>query len=198
MKKLVLALAIISSFKAVAGSKYESWGNNFINLPNNVSGTRDVVIGVVDTGIDTDHKYLKNNIMKAVDFSHTNAKDGHGHGTHIAGIIKSIFPQVKLVSLKYYNPNFDGQESLDATLRALKYAVDSNVDIINYSGGGPEASLQELKILKNAERKGILVICASGNERADIDTRKNAFYPASYGLSNIIAVSAHDENNKTL
>jgi len=83
--------------------------------------------------------------------------------------------------------------NLNATIRALQYAVDNNVDVINYSGGGPEASVEELRVLKAAEKKGILVIAAAGNERSNIDDKRHAYYPASYGLSNIITVGAHDD-----
>jgi len=76
--------------------------------------------------------------------------------------------------------------------------VDNNVAIINYSGGGPEPSTAEQKILKEAESKGILVVAAAGNEKSNIDIKKNAYYPASYGLSNIITVGAHDEFNKVI
>src|SRR5690606_35904243 len=103
--------------------------------------------------------------------------DKHGHGTHVAGIVKSIFPDVKILAIKYYNPKASGQANLDATVKALQYAVDQNVDVINYSGGGPEASVEELRVLKAAEAKGILVIAAAGNERSNIDDKKNAYYP---------------------
>ena len=159
------------------------------------------MVAVVDTGIQGDHTFLARNIYVpggkkvdannfGVDFSGdkvTNAPtDAHGHGTHVAGIVKSIFPDVKILALKYYNPKASGQQNLDATIKALQYAVDHNVDVINYSGGGPEASVEELRVLKQAEKKGILVIAAAGNERSNIDDKRHAYYPASYGLSNII------------
>lgn len=173
---------------------------------------KDVVVAVVDTGIQFDHPFLKDNLYVSegvlnknnygVDFSvkgKTAApNDTHGHGTHVSGIIKSIFPEVKILALKYYNPQASGQANLNATIKCLEYAVDQNVDVINYSGGGPEPSIEELRVLKKAEKKGILVIAAAGNESSNIDVRKNAYYPASYGLSNIITVGAHDQNVKLI
>lgn len=199
-------------------SRYASWGIDpdkhlaSINLRNSwtkFQKNKDVVVAVIDTGIQGDHAFLKDNIyvvsgksgksnygMDFSDAKKTTAtpSDQHGHGTHVAGIVKSIFPEVKILALKYYNPKATGQANLEATIKALKYAVDQNVDVINYSGGGPEASVEELRILKEAEKKGILVIAAAGNERSNIDDKKNAYYPASYGLSNIITVGAHDDN----
>jgi subtilisin family serine protease len=198
-------------------SRFASWGIDpdkhlaSINLKDSwkrFKKNRDIVVAVIDTGIQGDHSFLAQNIHVVggkksdanygVDFSGdkvTNTPaDQHGHGTHVAGIVKSIFPEVKILALKYYNPKASGQANLDATIKALKYAVDQNVDVINYSGGGPEASVEELRVLKEAERKGILVIAAAGNERSNIDDKKHAYYPASYGLSNIITVGAHDDS----
>lgn len=197
-------------------SRYASWGIDpdkhlaSINLKESwtkFKKNKEIVVAVVDTGIQGDHAFLANNIYVVggksgannygVDFSGekvTNTpSDQHGHGTHVAGIVKSIYPDVKILALKYYNPKASGQANLDATIKALQYAVDHNVDVINYSGGGPEASVEELRVLKAAEKKGILVIAAAGNERSNIDDKRHAYYPASYGLSNIITVGAHDD-----
>lgn len=222
---LAITLSLNLSVASAAGlaynpelliSRYASWGIDpdkhlaSINLKeswNRFKKNKDIVVAVVDTGIQGDHAFLVNNIYVlggkisstnfGVDFSGdkvTNAPtDAHGHGTHVAGIVKSIFPEVKILALKYYNPKASGQANLDATIKALKYAVDHNVDVINYSGGGPEASVEELRVLKEAEKKGILVIAAAGNERSNIDDKRHAYYPASYGLSNIITVGAHDD-----
>lgn len=203
-------------------SKYTSWGidpvfqDAWINLAQAwkiFKKNREVVVAVIDTGIDPRHEYLKDNIhvLEGVkgatnygkDFSVLSSKsrrdpsgrtpiDNHGHGTHVAGILKSVFPEVKILPIKYYNPDRSGQENLSSLIKSLEYAINAEVDIINYSGGGPEPAIQELKILKKAESKGILVIAAAGNERSDIDLRDKAFYPASYGLSNIVTVTAHD------
>ncbi len=222
---LILNLMVGSAFAAEARlafnaelliSRYASWGIDpdkhlaSINLKESwtkFKKNKEVVVAVVDTGIQGDHAFLANNIYVVdgkksstnygMDFSGekvTNSpSDQHGHGTHVAGIVKSIFPDVKILALKYYNPKASGQQNLDATIKALQYAVDHNVDVINYSGGGPEASVEELRVLKAAEKKGILVIAAAGNERSNIDDKRHAYYPASYGLSNIITVGAHDD-----
>lgn len=209
--------------EAMLTGRFTSWGidpnykKSSINLKESwqkFKKQKEVTVAVVDTGIQYDHPFLKDNIYTnkgkasssnfGLDFSKgakeqkTAPTDEHGHGTHVAGIIKSIFPEVRILPLKYYNPKASGTENLKATIKALRYAVDSNVDIINYSGGGPEPSEEEKKILLEAEEKGILVIAAAGNEKSDIDKKANHYYPASYGFSNIITVGAHDEFNKII
>lgn len=216
ISKILLSLLIVTNTyagidTAQLTTRFSSWGVNpslsaSINLLpvwKKFEMKKQIKVAVVDTGIDQNHSFLKSNHYNAFDFSKKTtkigiAKDEHGHGTHVSGIVKSVFPQVQIITLKYYNPTASGLESLDATLKALKHAVDLNVDVINYSGGGPEASMKELRILKEAERKGILVVCAAGNEGQNIDDKKHAFYPASYGLKNIISVTAYDRNLKTL
>ena len=108
-------------------SNYVSWGIN----PENPSGInlleawkkfkkkKEIVVAVVDTGIDPIHPFLEKNIFVesgkvdennfGVDFSIGKRVKGapidqHGHGTHVSGIIKSIYPDVKILALKYYNP----------------------------------------------------------------------------------------------
>lgn len=202
-------------------SPFSSWGidpsykKGSINLKDSwkkFKKQKDIVVAVIDTGIQFNHPFLKDNLFVpegatsainyGLDFSQKSIlktpKDSHGHGTHVSGIVKSIFPDVKILSLKYYNPHASGQANLNSTIKALKYAVDNNVDIINYSGGGPEPSAEEKAVLLQAERKGILVIAAAGNEKSNIDQRENAYYPASYGFSNIITVGAHDEYNQVI
>jgi len=206
----------------VLTSEYASWGVEPTNKTSSINlvpawrtfkKKKDIVVAVIDTGIDPNHPFLSQNIYvnngKAstknygIDFSKNRKNagepfDNHGHGTHVSGIIKSVYPNVKILSLKYYNPKASGQDNLDSTIDALRYAVEQNVDVINYSGGGPEPALEELKILKEAERKGILVVAAAGNEESNIDIRSNAYYPASYGLKNIITVTAHNKQLQML
>lgn len=202
-------------------NRFASWGVNpnlkqsSINLERSwkkFEKKKDIIVAVVDTGIDPKHPYLAKNIYVpkgkvsalnyGVDFSKKSKNslpiDTHGHGTHVSGIVRSIFPDVRILALKYYNPQASGQANLNSTIKALAYAVEQNVDIINYSGGGPEPSSEELAVLRKAEKKGILVIAAAGNEKSNIDLKENAYYPASYGLSNIITVGAHNEANKII
>jgi len=208
--------------KSLLTSEFSSWGVQPSNQRSSINlipawkkfkKKKDIVVAVIDTGIDPNHPFLANNLVVingskstknyGIDFSKSRIDrkqpfDEHGHGTHVSGIVKSVYPNVKILALKYYNPKASGQDNLNSTIEALRYAVDQNVDIINYSGGGPEPALEELKILKEAERKGILIVAAAGNEESNIDVRSNAYYPASYGLKNIITVTAHDKNLQML
>lgn len=132
--------------------------------------------------------------------------DRNGHGTHISGIIaasgagansyRGVCPGAKIMSIRYYNEQASGLQNLQNSIKALRYAIDNGATIINYSGGGNEPSEEELKALKLAESKGILVVAAAGNERSNADEKK--YFPASYGLSNTISVAAIDSTGQMI
>lgn len=133
----------------------------------------------------------------------SNIEDEHGHGTHIAGLIaadhpdfQGIAPGTKLMILKYYDPKAPIGGNLMSSVRAIKYALRMGAHIINYSGGGFEPFPAEREALLEAEKKGVLVVAAAGNENANADAL--AFYPASYKLSNILPVMALSPNQKRL
>lgn len=135
-----------------------------------------------------------------------NLVDNHGHGTHIAGIIGAaagngkgiagIAPEVSLMILKYYDPKVPKTDNLKNTVNAIKYAVKMKAHIINYSGGGTEFSQEEFEAIKEAQKQGILFVAAAGNERSNSD--KHKYYPADYGLTNIISVTAIDPTTEVL
>lgn len=183
-------------------SRFASWGVdpdkgfasiNLIEAWRNFKTHKPVVVAVIDTGIDAHHSFLANNIASTVDFTKSTSNDVHGHGTHIAGIIKSIYPEVRILPLKYYDAKQTADESISATVKAIKFAINANVDFINYSSAGSGNALEELKVLEEAKDKGILVIAAAGNKGENIDILGHASYPANYGLSNVITVAGYDD-----
>lgn len=219
----------IQSLKPAAIQTFKNWGLMNTTAKSHISapeawkiseGSQDVVVAVIDTGVDSNHKDLKINMWsdpakkgeKVYGWNFVNDKanpaDDHGHGTHVAGIIGAVAnPQagvsgvahkVSIMAVKYYSESNTGPVNLKNTIRALNYAIDHGAKIINYSGGGPERSEEEYIAMKRAESKGILVVAAAGNERSDTDKSENYYYPAAYRLSNTISVAAIDINNKLL
>jgi subtilisin family serine protease len=101
-----------------------------------------------------------------------------------------------MMILKYYDPKVAVSDNLKNTILAINYAVKMNANIINYSGGGTEYSQPEKNAIEGALRKGILFIAAAGNEKNNSD--KYHYYPADYGLSNIVSVTAVDPGTEVL
>lgn len=124
--------------------------------------------------------------------------DDQGHGTHISGIIKNEFirhtanttfaPSIRLMILKYFDPNAKNEDNLINSTRAIQYANKMKAQVINYSGGGGEPYAQELIAIKASAQQDILFVAAAGNNNSNMDVQK--YYPASYGLGNIISVAA--------
>lgn len=156
-------------------------------------------------GIDDDNNGFVDDVHGWNFVSGTNdVYDDHGHGTHIAGIIgaqpldgvSGVAPNVSLMILKYYGTESSGADNLKNTIRSIRYAVRMGADIINYSGGGIVRSSEEEDALKWAAAKGILVVAAAGNEGMNSDFYP--FYPADYGLPNIISVAASGRDGNLL
>jgi subtilisin family serine protease len=184
------------------------------------SGNPKVVVAVIDTGLDANHKDLAKNVWHDPNeksrnvygwnfvVNQPNPIDDHGHGTHVAGIIgavtdlesgvSGVAQQVSIMPVKYYSDANPGSVNLRNTVKAINYAVDHGARIINYSGGGPEFSEEEYLAIKKAEAKGVLFVAAAGNEHQNTDLVENYYYPSAYRLSNIISVAAIDINNNLL
>lgn len=111
------------------------------------------------------------------------------HGTHVAGIIganrkndigvKGIADNVRIMSVRAV-PN--GDERDKDVANAIIYAVDNGAQIINMSFGKSISPQKEVvdKAVKYAEKKGVLLIHAAGNDSDDIDVEKN--FPSRYYL----------------
>jgi len=104
------------------------------------------------------------------------------HGTHVAGIvagdrkndigIKGIADNVRIMSVRAV-PN--GDERDKDVANAIIYAVDNGASVINMSFGksfSPEKEAVD-KAVKYAEKKGVLLIHAAGNDGEDIDKEDN-------------------------
>ena len=131
-----------------------------------------------------------------------------GHGTHVAGIIGAtgnngvgvtgVNWHTSIMSLRVCGPRYGNTTAgcyLDWVLQALQYAYDHGAQVINESFGGQGAFAAAERDMITAIsgpgtglRKGALVVAAAGN--SGVDTTTTPFYPADYGLSNLISVGA--------
>ena len=124
--------------------------------------------------------------------------DENGHGTLVASIIGGlsgngipgfgISQDVELMTLRVGNDL--GQVSQSAWLAAMEYASENGAQILNCSFGSRNYSSFAQSMLSMLEDKGILVVCAAGNQGSDNDI--TPYYPASYLGSNVLSVGAVD------
>jgi thermitase len=189
-------------------------------------GSKEVKIAVIDTGVDYNHVDLKDNIMVneaelngsvgvdddgngyiddiyGYDFANDDADptDGHGHGTHCAGVIGAahnsqgiagVNAHVSILPIKFLTDQGGGK--LEGALKAIDYATQRGVDIMSNSWGGGGRSEALFEAVQRAEAAGIVFIAAAGNSNSDNDA--NPTYPANYKTENLVAVGAIDGKGK--
>lgn len=154
-----------------------------------VSGD-DIVVAVIDTGIDYTHPDIKDNYAYGKSFvpGYADPKDENGHGTHVAGSIAAkgrtlgVGPDLKVASYRVFGPT--GSASTAHIAEALMTAADDNVDVVNMSLGGydwfqdPEYATKEVvadvnmfnRAIQYAIKKGVTVVGSAGNNGVDISS----------------------------
>jgi hypothetical protein len=155
----------------------------------------NVIVAVIDSGIDADHPELANTIADR--FDALGSKEGpHVHGTGIAGAIVSharlmgSAPSAKILAIRAFGAAANGAESTSfVVLKSLDFAASHGAQIVNMSFAGPKDPLLERGIAA-AVTKGIVLVAASGNAGA----KSPPLYPAAN--PNVIAVSATDAYDK--
>ncbi|MBL9084372.1 MAG: S8 family serine peptidase [Planctomycetales bacterium] len=196
------------------------WGLRNMNATSAWSVTQggDVVVAVIDTGVDYDHEDLKDNMW-------TNSHGHHGrdfvqnddlpmdvykHGTHCAGIIGAFANnskhvagvnwRVKIMAVRWLDNH--GHGNVANAVKAIDYAIDNGARIINASWYWHEHSVALEAAIKRARDKGVLFVTAAGNfassgnhdgDNDHVDTTPR--YPSVYDASNIISVASIDINN---
>ena len=123
--------------------------------------------------------------------------DGHGHGTHVAGIIAAqgnndigvtgICWDAGIVSLKVVGD--DGSGLTSWMIAAIEYSVRNGITIANASiGGANYSSFCKAAIMNAGVQGNLLLVAAAGNNGTDNDV--TPFYPASYDVPNVISVAS--------
>lgn len=160
-------------------------------------GNPDILVAVLDTGIDDNHRDLAGKLAMIIDLTDDMTPgDSYGHGTHVAGIIAAesdnnigvagIAPGSRLMNVKVADDNGRCQPLVVA--EAIIWATDHGASIINISVEFDEPTEDLEKAVNYAWNHGVLVIAAAGNHGSQLPT-----YPAYY--QNCIAVAATREND---
>lgn len=178
----------------------------------NITG-KNVIIAILDTGVDYNHPDLINNYIGGYDFLNLDfdPMDDHirGHGTHVAGIAVGngnssdqtyvgVAPDAKFLAYKILNKTGYGNQS--TFLAGIDRAMDpdengdfsDHVDIISISAGAKNGHPNDplSQAVDNAFDIGVVVTAAAGNEGPDIETIVS---PGCARKS--ICVGATDKNN---
>ena len=180
---------------------YMSWGVKHMGLDvlqknlEKKGKLPEVKVAVIDSGINTDNKYLKNRYTNdGYNFldNNTDINDTQYHGTMVSGIIADCTSSnVKVMPLKVNGESGSGK--LSDVNRAIYYAIEHNADVINMSLSAVD-SKHTLTILDDAiaeaVSKGIVVVVAAGNQASDTADR----YPAN--KDNVLTITSVDSSDK--
>lgn len=192
-------------------------GANTVHNSYNIKGS-GIRVAVLDSGIDTDHPDLSDDLVAQHCFTAndcppgntaegTSAEDEHGHGTHISGIISGrglvspagFAPNAKIIAVRVLNSQNAGFLSDWIAGMDWVYANQATlrVDVLNMSLGSSATyttacdSAQPLMAaaVNNLVNAGVTVFAASGN--AGLSDALSA--PAC--IRNVIAVGATYDSN---
>ncbi|MDD3525807.1 MAG: S8 family serine peptidase [Bacteroidales bacterium] len=164
------------------------------------TGSEDVVVCILDTGVDTEHPEFVGRIVPGYDFQFDDddpnpipGEDAGAHGTACAGIVGAsgnngigvagIAWHTKIMPVKVLYDN-SGAWSIIAS--GITWAADNGADIISMSIGGTSYSSTLEDAVDYAFNLGCTLLAASGNSNNDIGISPS--YPAAF--SNTICVGA--------
>jgi thermitase len=174
------------------------WGLPGTQMPGAwdiTTGSSDVTIAIIDTGIDPNHPDLADKIVAGHDFvdNDANPRDENGHGTHVAGIAAALTNNNKgiagvdwgarIMPVRVLNEESSGYNS-DIT-EGISWAYEHGADVLNLSLGGSDYSQAMQNAINKAHNNGSLVVAAMGNSRQEGNPTN---YPAAY--DNVFAVAA--------
>ena len=162
--------------------------------------TVDADVAVLDTGIDLDHPDL--HVVSAINCTLSGPyegtcdgikDDGHGHGSHVAGIIGAldnnigvvgIAPGVRLWAVKVLT-NY-GTGTTAQIIAGIDYvaAHADAIEVANMSLGGTGESIAMDLAVSNAVEAGVTFVLSAGNRAIDV----NNYHPG--GNPDAITVSA--------
>jgi subtilisin family serine protease len=162
------------------------------------TGSEDVVIAIIDTGVFKIHEDLLRKIVPGYNFVDDNydTEDTNGHGTFVASIaaaetnnnigIAGISWKAKIMPVKCVGS--DGTASYLAIAAAIRYAADNGAQVINLSLGGEYPSVILEDACRYAFEKGCVIVAAAGNNSGPV------LYPAAYD-DYCLAVAATDADD---
>ena len=165
-------------------------------------GSPDVVVAIIDTGVDIYHPELVSSIASTGYNSYFGQEgleyviDDRGHGTQVTGVIAAdkdngigiagAAPEVSILPIKANTILYDSSGKARPTssfrdssiIDGILYAIEQEADIINISVGNTSYNVLVQQAVDQAEAAGVLVVAAAGN------TGKQQYvYPASLNYS---------------
>ncbi len=163
------------------------------------TGSADVLIAILDTGVDPEHADLEPNLVPGYNFidDDVNVVDDNGHGTKVAGVaaarinnaagIAGVAGNASIMPLKVANSM--GNIKRSDLVAAIVYAADNTVSVINVSAGFFGPSEAEKAAVEFAWEKGLCIVASAGND----DSYDLNHYPSTYEHVMSVGASTQDD-----
>ena len=179
-------------------------GINCYNAWNVTKGSSSVKVGVIDSGIYSNHVDLINRVNREIshDFSNNSTSSGalndtHGHGTHVAGTIgaqgnnsigiSGVNLDVDLVKLKI-NENGSTSSFASKLISAVNYAQINDIKVLNNSNNFSSISDVSASLDIAIKNYDGLFVNSAGNKGQNLETFN--ILPCSASLDNVLVVGA--------
>ncbi len=183
-------------------------------------GDDNIIVAVLDTGVELEHPELKNQMLNGFDFvniiggaeefigdyldADRIADDEVGHGTHVAGIAvgrginmpKGVAPKCKLLPVRVLaamerNGRRVGAGLIENINAGVKFAVDNGADVINMSLGIKHTGGGlPHKEVVDYAKRKGVTIVAAAGN----DGQQEMYYPGAF--ESVITVGAVDERGE--
>jgi len=137
-----------------------------------------VKVAVIDSGIAASHPGFGGQVREQTWYRRGSSLMTDDHGTHVAGTIAMMAPEAEIYDYRVFGRyGMDINEAINA---AIEDAVEEGCDIINMSLGGPSPDWAMRRIMRKANRAGVIMVVAAGNSGDDnVLTIENS-YPANF------------------
>ncbi len=187
----------------------KQWAHPKIQSPGAwgiTTGGSDIVIAVIDTGVDTSHPDLMSKLVAGHDFvdDDDTPSDENGHGTHVSGIAAAVTNNSVGVAGMSWGAKIMPVRVLDYRgagynadiVEGITWAYQHGAGILNLSLGGSDYTQTMQDAINAAHAAGSLVVAAMGNCRyatGGCSSANPTQYPAAY--NNVMAVAATDSGD---
>ena len=188
-----------SSVDSAESDDADMWSYNHLDIENNKNHYNsddydEIVIGVIDSGIDYNHelfadRIIENNINFSSSGKPNDSSDDEGHGTAVSGIIaKSTPANVKIKPYKFLNSLGKGTVAQFIAVAEYILSEKDKPDILNlsFSAYNFEEDDLQAELCERLVAAGITVVIASGND--NLPTK----YLSPAGADSAITVGAYD------
>jgi hypothetical protein len=162
------------------------------------SGSPQVVIAVLDTGVDSTQPDLRGSFVPGYDFVNNDAdpSDDQGHGTQAAGVaaarsnngagVASYCWSCSIMPVKVLDAT--GSGSMAAVAAGITWATDHGARVISMSLAGSAGYSTLQNAVQYAHDKGVVLVAAAGNYGSTAP-----MYPAAYPQVLSVAGSNPDD-----